>query len=474
MKTQTTLAGLLLLGLTLSSCGGTADTPTATSGGAATATTSSTGGAATATTGSTGGATTATTGGSTTGGAATEISFFYPVAVGGPVAKIMQAYADKFNSANPDVHVTPVFAGSYTDAMTKIQTTVQGGGTPPEIAVLLSSDMQTLVDADMIQPFDEFLSGTDGQALAADFYPAFMTNSQQDGHTYGIPFQRSTPVLYYNKDLFKAAGLDPAQGPQTWDDLVSYGQKLTKKDANGNVTQWGLEIPSDGLPYWLFQGFAIQNGKNVVGDSPNSVTFNDPAVVQALQFVSDLPGKYAIEPPGVVVWNTTPTDFEAGKVAMIYHTTGSLAAILKASKFDVGVSFMPKKAQFGAPTGGGNFYLFKKTDAAKQKAAWRFIQFMTTPDQTAQWSIDTGYVATRKAAYDTQAMKDYVVKVPQALVARDQLQYAAKELTGHSSAQLQKFLGNAVQAAITGKQTPQAALDDAQKQADALLAQFKK
>ena len=461
---RTLLFGLLVGSLLLAGCGGDAATSTAVPAAGPT-NTAAPGGAAPA-------ATTAPSGGT---GGATEVSFYYPVAVGAPVSKLMQGYADKFNAANPDVHVTPVFAGGYSDVLTKIQTTLQGGGAPPEVAVLLSTDMQTLIDSDAVIPFDDFLNSTpEGKALLADFYPAFLRNSQGDGHTWGIPFQRSTPVLYYNKDLFKAAGLDPTHGPDTWDDLVAYGQKLTKKDTSGTVSTWGLEIPSDGFPYWLFQGFAIENGQNIVGDAANKVNLNDPSTVEALKFVSDLPLTYGVEPKGVVVWNTTPTDFEAGKAAMIIHTTGSLTAILKAAKFDVGVGMLPKKKQYGAPTGGGNFYMFKKTDPAKQKAAWKFIQFMTSPEQAAQWSIDTGYIATRKAAYDVPAMKDYVAKVPQALVARDQLQYAEKELTGHNGAQLQKIMGNAIQAAITGKSTPQAALDDAQKQADALLSQFPK
>jgi sn-glycerol 3-phosphate transport system substrate-binding protein len=454
------LLGLLATTMTLTACGGAADTPTSVP-------------AASTPAGSTPAAAVPTT--APGGGKATEISFYYPVAVGGPITKIIQGYADKFNTANPDIHVTPVFAGGYGDALTKIQTTVQGGGAPPEIAVLLSTDMQTLIDADLITPFDDLINATPtGKDLLADFYPAFMANSQQDGKTYGLPFQRSTPVLYYNKDLFKAAGLNPEQGPQTWDDLVAYGQKLTKKDAAGNATTWGVEIPSDGFPYWLFQSFAIENGHNVVGDDPAKVSFNDPSTAEALQFFGDLSQKDGIEPKGVVVWNTTPDDFLAGKAAMIYHTTGSLSKILSTAKFPVGVSFMPKKVQFGAPTGGGNFYLFKKTDPAKQQAAWKFIQFLISPEQTAQWSIDTGYIASRKSAYDVQAMKDYGAKYPQALVARDQLQYAAKELTGHNSAQLQKILGNAVQSVVTGKAQPQAALDDAQTQADKLLSQFKK
>ena len=91
-----------------------------------------------------------------------------------------------------------------------------------------------------------------------------MENSQTGGKTWGIPFQRSTIVLYYNKEVFKEAGLDPNRPPATWKEMVEYAQKLTKRDASGNVTQWGVQIPSSGFPYWLFQALAIENGVNLM------------------------------------------------------------------------------------------------------------------------------------------------------------------------------------------------------------------
>ena len=81
-----------------------------------------------------------------------------------------------------------------------------------------------------------------------------MDNSQTGGKTYGIPFQRSTPVLYWNKEAFKDAGLDPNKAPATWDEMVSFGKKLTKKDASGNVTQWGLRIPPRAFPTGCSRG----------------------------------------------------------------------------------------------------------------------------------------------------------------------------------------------------------------------------
>lgn len=402
------------------------------------------------------------------GGATSELNFFYPVAAAGPIASIVNGYADEFNKATTGIKVIPTFTGSYTDTLTKVQTTIDGGGAPPDVAIMLSTDLYSLKDADYVVPLDDLVT-TAGQGFIGDFYDAFLLNSKADGKVYGIPFQRSTPVLYYNKDLFKEVGLDPVQAPKNWAAMVEAAKKLNKADGS----RWGIEIPSDGFPYWVFQGMAIGNGKNFVGDAGNKVFFNDPAVVEALQAWVNLGTQEKVAPATIVVWATTPADFTSGKAGMIWHTTGSLTSILKDAKFPVGVGFLPGLKQNGAPTGGGNFYLFKKTAAEKRAAAVKFIQFMTQPEMEARWTIDTGYVAPRKSAWDTQVMKDYVAKTPQALVARDQLPFASKELATHSGSEVSKVFSDALQAALTGKSAPKAALDTAQAAADKILGQFK-
>lgn len=402
-------------------------------------------------------------------GATTEISFYYPTAVGGPLTKIMDGFAADFSKANPDVKVTPVYSGGYPDVYKAIQTQLSGGQKSADCAILLSTDLYSLVDNDYIVPLDSFIKGSpDGDKFINDFFPGFMRNSQASGQTWGIPFQRSTPVLYYNKDMFKAAGIDSSSAPKTWQDMLADAQKLNKPGQT-----WGIEIPSDGLPYWLFQGFAISNGQNVVGDSPKQVFFNTPSTVEALQYVVDLSAKYNVMPKGVIVWGNTPTDFTSGKVAMIYHTTGSLTSILQNAKFDVGVGFLPQgKAGYGAPTGGGNMYILKSAPAENQSACWRWMQYLSSPDIQSQWTVATGYIAVRKSAWDTDTLKKLVADHPQYAVARDQLEFTAKELSTHQSGDVQAILGKAVQSAITGEKTPQQALDDAQKAADNLLAQY--
>src|ERR1700693_6479950 len=124
--------------------------------------------------------------------------------------------------------------------------TAHKSGNPPTTCVLLSTDMFSLIDEEAIVPFDDFARSDAEKNWIKSFFPAFMQNSQTGGKTWGIPFQRSTIVLYYNKELVKDAGMDPSRAPANWKELAEYAQKLTKRDASGNVVQWGVQIPSSG------------------------------------------------------------------------------------------------------------------------------------------------------------------------------------------------------------------------------------
>ncbi|MEK3914410.1 ABC transporter substrate-binding protein [Paenibacillus sp. FSL H7-0331] len=396
-----------------------------------------------------------------------ELSFYYPIAVGGPLTATIESMAQEFTKLNPNITVKPIYTGSYADTAVKTQAGVQSKN-PPDVAVLQSTELFSLLDMNAIVPLDDFIAKEGGDKYLSDFYPAFMSNSQTGGKTYSIPFQRSTIVLYYNKDLFKAAGLDPEKAPQTWDEMKDYASKLTKNGV------WGLEIPVTGYAYWMMQTFALQNGKNLMSEDGKKVMFNTPENVQGLQYWSDLAKKDKVMPEGVTEWGTVPSDFLEGKTAMMYHTTGNLSNVKKNAKFNFGVSFLPKNKSFGSPTGGGNFYIFKDIEKKKQEAAWKFVKFMTETELAAQWSIDTGYVAVKKSAYDTERMKKYAAEFPAALIARDQLQYAAAELSTHNNGKVMKALNDPIQAVLTGSMAPAEALQKAQEEADKALAPFNK
>lgn len=403
--------------------------------------------------------------------AQTEVQFYFPVAVGGPVTKIIDGYAADFNQANPDLNVVPVYAGSYQDTVVKALTAHKANN-PPAAAIMLSTDTFTLIDEDAIVPFDNFVTTDDERQWMKSFFPAFLLNGQIDNKTWGIPFQRSTVVMYWNKEAFKEVGLDPNQPPQNWLELVSMGEQLTKRDSNGNVERWGIQVPSSGFPYWLFQGFSTQNGAILANAEGTAVNFDDVEVIEALQYWVDLSQKYKIHPPGVVQWGTTPADFMQGKAAMIWTTTGNLTNIRNNAPFEFGVSMLPENVRRGSPTGGGNFFIFKNAPQEQQQGAFRFAKWLTQPERAAQWSIDTGYVAVSPAAYETPSLKSYAADFPPAVVARDQLPFAVAELSTHDNQRVTKALNDALQAALTGTKTAQKALQDAQAEANRILRAY--
>jgi sn-glycerol 3-phosphate transport system substrate-binding protein len=402
-----------------------------------------------------------------------EISFYYPVAVGGPITKIIDGLAADFEKENAGIKVKPIYSGSYQESITKALTAVKSNDAPT-MSVLLSTDMFTLIDEDAILPFDPLLKTPDDQTWLKGFYPAFMENSQTGGKTWGIPFQRSTIVLYYNKELFKEAGLDPNKPPANWKEMAEYGQKLTKRDASGKVTQWGVQIPSSGFPYWLFQGLTTENDVMLMNSAGTETYYDKPGVVEAAQYWVDLTNKYKVQPDGIIEWGTTPKDFFERKVAMMWTTTGNLTNVKNNAKFDFGVAMLPANKRRGSPTGGGNFYIFKQAKPDQQAAALKFIKWITAPTRAAQWGIDTGYVAVRPDAWDTPVMKKYVADFPPAAVARDQLQYAVAELSTHDNQRVTKALNDGLQAALTGTKPAGQAMADAQKEADRLLRPYRK
>jgi len=411
--------------------------------------------------------------GATLAQAPVEISFYYPVAVSGPITKLIDQFAADFEKENPGIKVKPIYSGSYQESITKALTAVKSNDAPTT-SVLLSTDMFTLIDEEAIVPFDPLIKTPEDQAWLRGFYPAFMENSQTGGKTWGIPFQRSTIVLYYNKEMFKDAGLDPNRAPATWKEMAEYAQKLTKRDASGKVTQWGVQIPSSGFPYWLFQGLTTENDVQLMNAAGTETYYDKPAVIEALQYWMDLTSKYKVHPEGIVEWGTTPKDFFERKVAMIWTTTGNLTNVKNNAKFDFGVAMLPANKRRGSPTGGGNFYLFKQAKPEQQAAAFKFIKWITSPARAAQWGIDTGYVAVSPDAWATPVMRKYVADFPPAAVARDQLQYAVAELSTHDNQRVTKALNDGLQAGLTGTKSAEQAMKDSQREAERLLRPYRK
>lgn len=400
-----------------------------------------------------------------------ELTMYFPVSVGGGLDALIDDLCAQYHEENPNITINPVYAGSYADTRTKVQAAIKGGNTP-DLAIMFSIDLYSLLAMDAIADIDSFCTTEEDKEWLNGFYDGFMMNSRDGETTYGVPWQRSTIVLYYNKDAFEAAGLDPEQPPATWDELYEDAQKLTITE-NGQTTQYGIQIPSDGYAYWMLQTFCVQqDGFNLMNNTGTEIYYDDERTAAGLKFWKSL-SENGSQPSGIVAWATTPSDFLEGKTAMMYHTTGNLTNVKNNATFDFGVAMLPQKESFGSPTGGGNFYIFKGVSEERQQAAFDFIKWMTDDERVAQWSIDTGYVATRPSAYETERMKTYAEEFPYCLVARDQLEYGYAELSTYNQAEVQKAIDDAISYVMTDQQDVETALAAAQQTADGILQAYR-
>ncbi|RFP90256.1 ABC transporter substrate-binding protein [Rhodobacteraceae bacterium 63075] len=398
--------------------------------------------------------------------AETELTMYYPIAVGGALTEVVDGIVADFEAQNPDITVNAIYAGNYDDTRIKSLAALESGD-PAQLAVMFSIDAYDLIEQDLIVPFEDVTETEAEKKWLGSFYPALMANGKIEGQTWGVPFQRSTIVAYYNKDMFREAGLDPQDPPETWDDLVSMGKKLTTDD------HYGLMIPSTGYPYWMFQALGIQNGQELMSNDGLTTYFDDPDTIEALEYWKSLSTEHGIMPEGTVEWGTLRQAFLEGETAMMWHSTGNLTAVKNNAEFDFGVAMLPGQERLGSPTGGGNFYLFKDSTEEEKQAALELIKFMTAPEQAAKWSIETGYMGVSPAAYETEALKAYTAEFPPALVARDQLEHAVAEFSTFETARVRDGLNAAIQSALTGDKSPAEALAEAQAAAERQLRAYK-
>ncbi len=404
-----------------------------------------------------------------TDGKVVELEFYYPVSVGGAISDKIESYVNEFNSAHEGkIKVTPVFAGSYTDTFTKAKTAIEAGNAP-DLAILLQTDIFDLTDLGYVEPLDSYIEQM-GDDYINDFYPALLQGSEIDGKRYSLPFQRSTQVLFYNKEIFEEAGI--TNPPDTWDELIETGKKLVKTE-NGEVTRWGLQVPMGGFfSYWNIQPFILQNGVELANPEGTKVKFNDPKTIEAVQFFYDLAHVHKIMPEGPQGWGDIPTNFLAGKTAMAIHSTGSLTNIKNKAEFDFGVTMLPTNGGNRTNLGGGNLYIFKDIPQENKDAAWEFVTYLTSPEIVADWSMASGYIGTRKSAYETTDLKKYIEEFPQAAVARDQLEFAGAEFATHNNGKVVKAFSDEVEAVITGTKSAEEAMNEAQSNAERALRGF--
>lgn len=303
-----------------------------------------------------------------------------------------QTVVKRFNESQRDVQVEYQFQGSYEDTAQKLTAALQARQAP-DVSLLSDVWWFKFYLNKTLLPLDDLVKAENVDLK--DFQDPLINEGIRKGTLYWVPFARSTPIFYYNKDAWAAAGL-PDRGPDTWDEFKTWVPKLLKKDASGNVTQYAFAHPgAASYIAWLFQGVVWQWG-GAYSDPDFKIRIAEKPSIDAGEFYRSTT---------MEGWASTPAnldnDFRGGLAASIMGSTAGLAGHEANAKFKVGTSFLPKgPAGFGCPTGGSGMAVINAPNASKEKqaAAFKFINFATSTEMTAWWSQNTGYMPVRKSA----------------------------------------------------------------------------
>jgi sn-glycerol 3-phosphate transport system substrate-binding protein len=413
-----------------------------------------------------------------------EITLWH--AMGGVNGEAVNYIVGEFNKTHTDIKVTAQFQGTYDDAINKLKSSMTGKS-GPDIAQIFDIGSRYMIDSGWTVPVEKLMEG-DKTFNKTDIEPTLLGYYTVDNKLQSMPFNSSTPILYYNKTAFKAAGLDPAKPPKNFEEIAEYSKKLLKKDDAGKVSQYGFSMAIYG---WFYEQFLAKQGAMYANNS-NGRTAKATAVEwdkngAGLNLLKEW--KKLVDSGNVGNFGRKTDDtknaFTAGRTAMILESTAALGGLVKAAgdRFEIGTAFLPslgaENPNGGVIIGGGSLYAINNGDEARQKAAWEFIKFAVSPEQQATWSKTTGYFPVNKKAYDLDVMKKHLETAPQFKTAIDQLHNTkVNEATRggligvfpEARATIETEIENMLQ----NKQTPEQAIENAAKKVNDAITNYNK
>jgi len=413
--------------------------------------------------------------------AATEITFWH--AMGAELGKKLEQIVDGYNKSQSTNHVTPVFKGTYPEAMNGAIAAFRAHQQPDIVQVFEVGTGTMMAAKGAVYPVYQLMKDTGNEWDPKQFLPAVVGYyTDTDGNMLSFPFNSSTPILYYNKDEFQKAGLDPNTPPKTWEDLVNDSKKLMSSGAAkcGFTSGWITWIQTENLSAWHNQ--PIGTKQNGFGGLDAELTLNGPVQVRHWDNLKKWSDAGIFEYGGPAGGNDAPPKFYSGECAMYMNSSGSRAAVLLNSKFNVGFDFLPyyddvKAAPQNSIIGGASLWVMGGKKPEEYKGVAKFFAFLSRPEVQEEWHVSTGYVPITMAAYEMTRKSGFYDKNPGA-------DMPIKQLTLHNPTPNSKGLrfGNFVQgrevieeeleAVFAGRKEAKSALDDAVKRGDEILRKF--
>jgi sn-glycerol 3-phosphate transport system substrate-binding protein len=402
--------------------------------------------------------------------------------------KTLETLIQRFNASQNEVVVNPVFQGSYNDSLNKVLASLGRASELPALVQIEDISTQLMIDSQEITPVQDFIDQEDYDLSA--FEPRVLDYYRVGDRLYSMPFNLSSPVLYYNKNDFREVGLDPEKPPQTLEELKAYSEKLLQKDSSGNITRSGIALE---ISPWFFEqmlakagALYVNNGNGRDGLATEAV-FNGTEGKAIFQWWADMVESGLAFNVGR---NLSGADnllaVGSGRASMTISSSAGLRSVFDvieaggAKGVELGVAPMPapQSPDGGIVVGGASLWIVKARPEAEQEAAWKFLKFLVEADQQAEWYAGSGYFPIRRDAFDKPAAKEAEVSYPYLRVAPQQLQQGARNratqgaITGPFTKIRWEVIAPAFESMLLTGTPPDEALDGAASEATELIKDY--
>ena len=413
--------------------------------------------------------------------AQTTINWWH--AMGGELGELLEAVAQGFNDSQSEFVVQPSFRGTYTETMTGAIAAFRAGEQPHIVQVFEVGTGTMMAAEGAIYPIYELMADFDVPFEPSAYLPAVVGYyTDPNGNMLSFPFNSSTPIMYYSKDIFEAAGLDPEAPPTTWAEMEAASVAILEADAApcGFTTSWPSWVMLENFSAW--HNLPLGTQENGFAGFDTEFVFNNDLVATHWDNLK------AWQDAGAFRWGG-PGDgpdafpaFYAGECGMVFGSSASRAGVLRNAEFDVGYGMQPYYDTVeGAPQntiiGGATLWVLQGKTEAEYEGVARFFEYLSLPEVQAQWHQDTGYLPITQAAFDLTREQGYYDANPGADISIRQMNLNtptenSKGRRYGSFVQIRDIISEEMESVMTGAKTGREAADSAVARGNALLREF--
>ncbi|WP_315773721.1 MULTISPECIES: sn-glycerol-3-phosphate ABC transporter substrate-binding protein UgpB [unclassified Bradyrhizobium] len=412
--------------------------------------------------------------------AATEIMWWH--AMSGELGRQVDRLAADFNASQSDYRIVPSYKGSYTETVTAAIFAFRSRSQPAIVQVNEIATATMTAAKGAIYPVYELMRDEQESFSPSAYLPAIAgTYADADGNMLSFPFNASTPILYYNKDQFRAAGLDPGAAPKTWPELGKAARRLRDNGvACGFTTSWPAWINVENFS--AFHNLPIATRANGFAGLDAVLTFNNPQVTRHIAQLAEWEKSKVFDYGGR--GQAAEPRFQKGECGIFIGSSATRADIKATSKFEVGYGMMPYWPDVaGAPQnsiiGGATLWVLRDRPAAEYKGVARFFAYLSRPDVQAAWHQNTGYLPITQAAFDLTRAQGFYDRNPGAAISIEQVTLNpptenSRGLRLGSFVLIRDAIEDEMEQAFSGRKPAQAAIDAAVDRGNRLLRQFER